>query len=53
MIFITVMKKRIIKVALKSILVVELSTLVLGLTLSILEFVGRKDLVSKVVNILF
>jgi hypothetical protein len=47
------MKNRIIEVALKSIIVIELSTLVLGLTLSVLEFLGRKDLVSKVVNILF
>jgi|APGre2960657404_1045060.scaffolds.fasta_scaffold07817_7 hypothetical protein len=46
------MKKRIIEVALKSIIVIELSTLVLGLTLSILEFVGREDLVNKIVNIL-
>jgi hypothetical protein len=45
------MKKRIIEVALKSILVVELSTLVFGITLSVLEFLGREDLVNKVVKI--
>ena len=47
------MKKGIIEVALKSIIVIELITLVLGVTLSILEFLGKKDLVSKVVNLLF
>ena len=53
MIFINVMKKGIIEVALKSIIVIELITLVLGVTLLILEFLGKKDLVSKVVNLLF
>ena len=47
------MKKCIIEVALKSIIVIELITLVLGVSLLILEFLGKKDLVSKVVNLLF
>jgi len=42
------MKKSIIEVALMSIIVIELSTLVLGLTLSVLEFLERKDLVNKI-----
>jgi hypothetical protein len=45
------MKKRIIEVALKSIIVIELSTLVFGITLSVLEFLERKDLVNKIVKI--
>jgi hypothetical protein len=47
------MKKKIIEVALKSIIVIELIALVFGITLSILEFLGRGDLISKAVNILF
>jgi len=46
------MKNRIIEFALKSVIVIQLSALVLGGTLAILEFLGRKDLVSKIVNIL-
>ena len=45
------MKKGIIEVALKSIIVIELITLVLGVTLLILEFLERKDLVNKIVKI--
>ena len=52
MIFINVMKNRIIEFALKSVIVIQLSALALGGTLAILEFLGRKDLVNKIVNIL-
>ena len=52
MIFINVMKNRIIEFALKSIIVVQLFALALGGTLAILDFLGRKDLVNKIVKIL-
>ena len=46
------MKNKIIEFALKSIIVVQLSALALGGTLAILEFLGRKDLVNKIVTAL-
>jgi hypothetical protein len=46
------MKNRIIEFALKSIIVIQLSALALGAILAILEFLERKDLVSKIVNAL-
>jgi hypothetical protein len=46
------MKNRIIEFALKSIIVIQLSALALGAILAILEFLERKDLVSKIVNVL-
>jgi hypothetical protein len=52
MIFITVMKNRLIEFALKFVIAIQLTALALGGTLAILEFIGRKDLVNKIVNAL-
>jgi hypothetical protein len=46
------MKNRIIEFALKSIIVIQLFALALSATLAILEFLGRKDLVNKIVNVI-
>jgi hypothetical protein len=47
------MKKKIIEFALTFIIVLQLSALALGGTLAILEFVGRKDLSNKILNLLY
>ena len=51
MIFINVMKNRIIEFALKSVIVIQLSALALGGTLAILEFLGREDLIHKIIKL--
>jgi hypothetical protein len=47
------MKNKIIEFALTLIVVVQISALALGGTLAILEFVGRKDLSNKILNLLY
>jgi hypothetical protein len=47
------MKNKIIEFALTLIVVVQISALALGCTLAILEFVGRKDLSNKILNLLY
>lgn len=44
------MKNQIIQIALKCIVAIQLSALLLGGALAILEFVGRRDLSNKIVN---
>jgi hypothetical protein len=51
MIFINVMKNRILEFFLKFIIVFEISGLLLGVSLVILELLERKDLVNKIVKI--
>jgi len=46
------MKNRLIEFALKFVITIQLAALALGGTLAILEFLGRKDLVNKIVKIL-
>jgi hypothetical protein len=47
------MKNKIIEFALTLVVVVQISALALGGTLAILEFVGRKDLSNKILNLLY
>jgi hypothetical protein len=47
------MKNRLIEFALKFLIAIQLSALAVGGTLAILEFIGRKDLVNKIINISF
>jgi len=44
------MKNRLIEFALKCIIAIQVSALIVGGALAILEFVGRKDLSNKIIN---
>jgi hypothetical protein len=52
MIFINVIKNRLIEFSLKFIIIAQLFGLALGVSLIVLEFLGREDLIRDIIKII-